>query len=149
MKYSLWFCIVVIAIWTLVPGCSKSKDNSGSSPVHGKITVSAVGITGQINNIFSVAAYPYDWYPGAAGAPVARIIKSIGSDDYSVTAVLDSLDALGNTTAVEKIFDPGEYSVVFFVSVPANPPSHYAEVRVTVNGNMTVTAPVWTSWVHQ
>lgn len=140
--------MAVIALWPLGTGCSKSKDDSGSAtPVKGKITVSASGILNQNKNILSVAAYPFDWYPGATGAAIAGYQKKIDSDDFSMTAVLDSLDAAGITTNVEKILDPGDYSVVFYVSAPATPPNHYAEVRVTVNGNMSVNAPAWASWI--
>jgi len=128
-----------------------SKNNSTESlPVNGKITASATGIAGQNGNIYAVSAFDSDWFPGSNSPTIAGIMGTITSDNYSFTQNLKAVDdqALGGLSADDMVFEPKTYSVVFFVAAPGNPPQHFAEVRMEVNGDVTATAPDWASWAH-
>ncbi len=138
--------LVFAVVFVLAGGCG--DDGTAPVPGPGKITATATGIPGQTGNVYAVAAYAYDWFPGATTPAVAGIRATIGSDPYASTSVLYAVDANGDPTVDEKIFDAGKYSVVFFVAAPQSAPSDYAEIRTTVDGNTTATAPAWSGWVH-
>ena len=153
MRTKLLSLALAVVLVTLVGGCGSSSSKSTSpapQPSSGLMTVTAAGIVGQNGNIYSVAVYDYDWSPGASGPAVGGVIGTISSNDFSFTAVLRVADSQGNPAAAteEKVFEPKTYSVVFFVSVPARPPQYFAEVRVSVNGDVTATAPRWANWTH-
>jgi hypothetical protein len=147
MAASKHLLALAAVLFLLGGGCG---DDGGPAPVPvpGKITASAGGILGQTGNVYSVVTFAADWYPGATFPAVAGILQTISSDNYSLASALHEVDTGGNPTSADKTFDPGTYSVVFFVSAPGSPPSHFAEVRVSVNGDVTATAPAWSGWVH-
>ena len=95
-----------------------------------------------------VAAFAYDWQPGATDSAVAGYRTVVSADNFSSTEVLHASDAQWDISEEEKVFEPGTYSVVFFVALPDNPPQFFAEVRSEVNGDITVTAPAWENWVR-
>ena len=135
----------------LAAGCSSDKSTEPNpQPVQGKITAVAAGITGQNGNVLAVTAYDADWSPGSSSPVIAGFMVNITSDDFSFTQNLRTVDAqaAGGYSSADRVFEPRTYSVVFFVAAPGNPPQYFAEVRVAVNGDMTVTAPGWTDWVH-
>ena len=138
--------ILLMSVVLIYGSCDNSTD-SGSPAVSGKITAKAAGIQGQNGNIYSVAAYDYDWYPGATGLAVGLIRTTISDSNFSSTEALHPFDTDGNTISEEKVFDAKTYSIVFFVSAPNVPPQFYAEVRVSVNGDVIANAPAWSNWV--
>lgn len=138
----LWCCLIILPV---VAGCS-CDDQTSPAAVRGKITAKAGGISGQSDKVYSVVACDYDWSPGAPPDAIAGFHVTITSNDYSSTAVLDSLDANGGPTGVQKTFEPGNYSVVFFVSPQGSSPQYFAEVRLELKGNSTVSAPTWGQW---
>jgi hypothetical protein len=149
MRGFAWVRLLLAVAIAVSVGCSSDKSTSpGSNAVRGRITARATGITSQNGNTYSVVVYAYDWSPGATGPSVASIRQMITGDNFASTAVLDSVDSQGTPTLVEKVFDPGTYSVVFFVSPPGSPPQHFAELRVAVDGDKTVDAPAWAQWIH-
>lgn len=129
--------------------CSKNNSTE-SQPVNGKITANATGITGQNGNIYAVSAFDSDWSPGSDSPTIAGIMGTITSDNYSFTQNLKAVDdqSPGGLSADDMVFEPKTYSVVFFVAAPGNPPQHFAEVRMEVNGDVIATAPDWASWAH-
>lgn len=94
--------------------------------------------------------YDFDWYPGVPNDPDSGIVGVIGSeittDSFSFTALIQSVDPEGNPTGEAMVFDPGIYSVVFYVGPAGSAPEYFAEIRATVDGDITVTAPAWGSW---
>ncbi len=151
----MWLPILLVLPMILLVACGGSSDNKTATPVPqaqaGKITAVASGITGQNGKTYAVAAYDYDWAPGAAGPAIGGAMGIINSDNFSFSEVLRTVDQGGNftLTAEEKTFGPGTYSVVFYVSEQGKPPQYFAEKRVTVNGDVTATAQKWSDWTHQ
>jgi|GEM_PF-1494939 hypothetical protein len=142
--------VLVISVLVL-PGCSEKKStNPEPEAVAGTITAIASGIAGQNGSVFAVMAYDSDWFPGSESPVIAGFMTNITSDDFSFTEALHPVDsqAPGGYTSDDKSFEPRTYSVVFYVAPPGNPPQHFTELRVTVNGDMTATAPAWSSWTH-
>ncbi|MBN1895839.1 hypothetical protein JW906_15230 [bacterium] len=142
--------IAVMAV-LFAAGCSDKKSTDPEpQPVSGKITATASGITGQNGSVFAVMAYDSDWFPGSEEPVIAGFMTNITSDDFSFTEALHSVDsqAQGGYNSEEKSFEPRTYSVVFYVAAPGNPPQHFAEVRIAVNGDVTAAAPAWSSWAH-
>jgi hypothetical protein len=119
---------------------------STGAAIPGTITATASSVKGQNGNTLSVGVYDFDWSPGAANTFVGLIYVPITSDDFSSTVVVTGVGADGSPTEQPASFQPGTYSVVFFVSPPNSPPSSFAEVRVSVAGDVTVSAPAWGSW---
>lgn len=149
----LLLLVIVVLLVTLVTACGSSSGNattSASQSQQGKITAKASGIKGQNGKIFAAAAYNYDWTPGATGPAVAGLVGPITSDNFSFTDILNQLNAWGDpsTSTADMIFDPGTYSVVFYVSAPGGAPQYFAKLRVTVKGDVTATAPNWSSWTR-
>ncbi len=131
--------------------CSNDKSIEPElQPVKGKITATAMGITGQNGNVYAVMSYDSDWFPGSDSPVIAGIIGTITSDDFSFTQNLHPVDAQaqGGYSSEDMLFEPKTYSVVFFVAAPGNPPQYFSEVRVAVDDDVTATAPNWTNWVH-
>jgi len=142
-----WMSTILLMSVTLICGSCDNSTDSGSPAVSGKITAKAAGIQGQNGNTYSVAAYDYDWYPGATGLPVGLILTLISDNNFSSTEALHPFNVEWNITSEEKVFDAKTYSVVFFVSKPDAPPQIFAEVRVSVNGDVIANAPAWSKWV--
>jgi hypothetical protein len=138
---------VAAAVFSL--GCSDKKStNPTPSPTRGKITAAASGITGQNGSTYMAVVYAIDWYPGATDTAIAGFRANISVDNFSSTEILHSMNSQWNITAEEKVFEPGTYSVVFFVAPPNSPPQYFAEIRQQVNGDVTATAPAWANWTH-
>jgi hypothetical protein len=143
----LFPAIVVMAVinW----GCTEKKNTNPTAPTDpGKITATASGITGQNGSTYMVVAYAYDWQPGAQDSAMAGFLTNISGDNFSSTQILHSMNSQWTISAEEKVFEPGTYSVVFFVAPPGSPPQYFAEIRLQVNGDMTATAPAWANWTH-
>lgn len=129
-------------------GCSGGSDVDAPTPEAGTITAGASGITGQAGKMYYIAAFDYDWQPGATEPSVATRSGSVTDDDFSFEVVLYELDQYGQPTMTEKAFEPGVYSVVFFVGA-SGPPEYFVEVFVDVDGDVTAHAPAWGTWTHQ
>lgn len=125
---------------------AQATTQAASGP--GKITVQATGIAGRNGSSYSVSAFDYDWQPGATGPAIGGTMGLITSDDFTINGTIQTIDASGKTLSEDKVFDSKTYSVVFFVMPPGSPPKDFAEVRVTVKGDTTATAPKWVSWAH-
>jgi hypothetical protein len=142
--------VLVIAVMSLVM-CSKDNSvNPKPEPFQGKISAVTPGVTGQNGNILAVMVYDADWAPGSNIPVVAGLLATITNDDFSLTQNLHPVDSQspGGYSTEEKLFEPKTYSVVFFVAPPGSAPQHFTELRVTVNGNVTATAPGWANWTH-
>lgn len=138
------------AVFVLLGLLSCSDDGKPSSPTPqpGRITVRVESIPGQSGKVCAVMAYGFDWQPGAQEPFIASIGTPIAEESFSFSGTLQSLNESGQPTGQAKLFDPGVYSVVFFIAAPDGPPSAFAEVRASVNGDITVTAPAWAGWQH-
>jgi hypothetical protein len=143
------FPLVLVFMFLFVCSCSNNKSTE-PQPVSGKITATAAGITGQNGNVYAVSAYDSDWFPGSEAPVIAGFMVNITNDNFSSTQNLLAVDnqAPSGLSSEDMLFEPGTYSVVFFVATLGNPPQHFAEVRVTVNGDVTANAPNWSSWAH-
>ena len=119
---------------------------STDADVPGTITATVSSVKNQDGSIFSVGVYDFDWSPGAANTFVGLIQVPITSDDFSSIVVVTGVGADGSPTKESASFQPGTYSVVFFISPPNSPPTFFTEVRVSVAGDITVSAPAWGSW---
>jgi hypothetical protein len=143
---------VVVCLITFVSigllSCSGGKKTTAPAPQAGRITARVESIPGQSGNVCAIMAYAVDWQPGAVEPPVAALVAPITAESFSFGGALEARDVNGQTTGQAKMFDPGVYSVVFFVAVPGSPPSIFAEVRASVDGDITVTAPAWANWQH-
>jgi hypothetical protein len=148
MRKRSYFTLTLIGVGIFfgLLSCSEDEEPIAPSPQPGRVSISAAGITGQNGNMFAVMAYGYDWQPGAQDPFLAAHRATIAEDNFSFSDTLQSIDQNGQLTGQAKLFDPGVYSIVFFVAVPNQPPSIFAEVRATVNGDITVTAPAWATW---
>jgi hypothetical protein len=150
MQMSRWRLFVPLCF--LIPlGLLACSDDGGSTqppPEPGRVTVEIEAIPGQVGKVVAIMAYSFDWAPGAQEPAVAALGASIAEENFTFTGTLEALNENGQPTGQPKVFDSGVYSVVFFVSDPDQPPSAYAEIRASVDGDITVTAPVWTEWQH-
>ena len=103
-------------------------------------------IKDQSGATLSVGVYDFDWSPGSPNTFAGLVYDPITSNDFSSTLVINGVGADGKPTGEPASFQPGEYSVVFFVSPPGSAPKFFTEVRATVAGDITVSAPAWGSW---
>lgn len=71
---------------------------------------------------------------------------AIDSTDFSLTHTMTERDREGSDTGVTKSFEPGDYSVVFFLGGVAAPSDQFAEIRLHLNGDMVVQAPDSGGW---
>jgi hypothetical protein len=138
--------VPIVLIAALALSCGDDSGPTDDYPNLGRITASTLGIQGQTGNLYAVYVYAFDWHPGSPNDIVGIVRGEINTEDFSSTAMVQSVNAQGEPTGQVKTFNPGTYSVVFFVSPPGSPPDHFAEVRATVDGDVTVTAPAWGSW---
>jgi Rrf2 family cysteine metabolism transcriptional repressor len=140
---------VLIGLALMGGGCSDKKSTDPTPDAEpGKITATASGITGQNGSTYLVAVYVADWFPGSTDTVTAGFMTNISSDSFSSTEILHSMNSQWTPSAEEKVFDPGTYSVVFFVAAPGSPPQYFTEIRLKVNGDVTATAPAWANWTH-
>ena len=130
-------------------GCSEKKStNPSESAEPGKITATAAGITGQNGSTYMVVVYVSNWQPGSTDTVSAGFMTNISSNSFSSTEILHAMNSHYTPSADEKVFDPGTYSVVFFVAPPGSPPQYFTEIRLQVDGDVTATAPAWANWTH-
>jgi hypothetical protein len=142
------FSPLVLLLCVFACGSSDDKEPTQAAGGPGQISATASGIEGQNGKIYTVAVFDYNWVPGAQTPPVGGIQGYITGDDFSFSAVMHTLDASGQPTAIEKTFAGGTYSVVFYVMPAGSPPQYFTEVRVVVNGDINVTAQPWGRWVE-
>ena len=136
----------MVLILMLASACSGSGNTPSGA---GTITFSANDIPGQQGNTMYVAAFDYDWQPGDPSTnAIGGFVCGIATDPYSMDNVLRQVDSQGQPTLDNMLFTAGTYNVVFLIYTPGSSPSIYAEVQVTVNGDTTVTSPLWSEWVH-
>jgi hypothetical protein len=114
--------------------------------VPGTIAATVPSIQGQNGKTLVVGVYDYDWTPGSPNTFVGLIHVPITSDDFSSTVVVTGVGADGSPSETPVTFQPGTYSVVFFVSAAGTAPEFFTEVRATVAGDISVSAPAWGSW---
>jgi hypothetical protein len=140
--------VVCIALGLFAVSCSNDNNTSGPVREPGRITAGASGIAGQNGKYLAIFVYNYDWFPGAEEPAVGGTLTSITDEDFSYSAAAESLGVEGQPTGHAKVFDGGNYSVVFFVGPVGFAPEHFAEVRAVVDGDITVSAPAWANWQH-
>jgi len=150
----------VIALVGLACGGNGSSETTGSpttavpttappttgAAIPGTITATASSVKGQNGSTLSVGVYDFDWSPGSPNTFVGLIYVPISSDDFSSSVVVTGVGPDGSPTKEPASFQPGTYSVVFFVSQPNSPPKFFTEVRATVAGDISVSAPAWDTW---
>ncbi len=132
-----------------VSGCSERTYDEITPQSPGVITAIARHIGERQGDLLSVGVWGpgINWTP-ATGAELATAYAqdAIDSSDYSMTHTMTEMDREGNETSVAKLFEPGDYSVVFFISGVASPYDRFVEIRIHVNGNMFVEAPDSSAW---
>ncbi len=115
----------------------------------GTLTAIARQVPDRQGDIFSIGVWGpgIDWAPGMdAELTVSAARWIIDSDDFSISHTMTEIGVDRNDTGIAKAFEPGDYSVVFFVGDDGAAPDRFAEVRVHVNGDLTVDAPDWSGW---
>lgn len=140
----------LLALLGLGPGGCAEESPLKIVPQHpGSITAMAMHVQGREGELLSVGV----WGPGVDWAPeadselvVSRAELTIDSDDYSFIRVMTEVDADRIDTGVPMAFEPGDYSVVYFVGAAGQPPDRYCEVRTHVNGDRIAEAVEWESW---
>jgi hypothetical protein len=147
LRLSFVFLLVVAMLVSACDGDNGADPDS--QPVAGKITAIASGIAGQDGKTLGVGAYDYDWRPGSPAIGIAGHRTRITGDNFASSEVLLTLDDQREMAADEKVFDPGTYSVVFYIVAGDAPPEAWAEVRVVVDGDVNATAPAWADWVKR
>ena len=146
----LLLSLVVVMLVGLACGGNGSPGSTAppttGAAIPGSITATVSSVEGQNGSTLSVGVYDFDWSPGAPNTFVGLVYAPITSDDFSSSVVVTGVGADGSPTQEPAIFQPGTYSVVFFVSPPGSAPEFFSEIRATVAGDMTVSAPAWGSW---
>ena len=149
-RIALLLWLVVIMLVGLACGGNGSPGTTApptaGAAIPGSITATVSSVKDQNGSTLSVGVFDFDWSPGAANTFVGLVYVPITSDDFSSSVVVTGVGADGSPTQETARFQPGTYSVVFFVSPPGSPPGFFSEVRATVAGDITVSAPAWGSW---
>jgi len=125
---------------------SATSSSTTGAAVPGTITATVQSIQGQNGKTLTVGVYDFDWTPGSPNTFVGLIYVPIAGDDFSSTVVVTGVGADGSPAETPATFQPGTYSVVFFVSAAGSAPEFFTEVRATVAGDISVSAPTWDSW---
>jgi hypothetical protein len=142
-----WLLAILLSVSAV--GCSERTYDEIIPQSPGSITAIAQHVGGHEGDFISVGVWGpgIDWTP-ATGAEMASAYaqEAIDSADFSMTHTMTEMGRDGSELDVEKMFEPGDYSVVFFIGGAASSYDRFAEIRIHVNGNMFAEAPDSSAW---
>jgi hypothetical protein len=141
---------LAILIVLVTIGCGEDPPFEVVPQEPGIITAIARQVPDRQGDFLSIGVWGpgIDWVPGMdAELSVSTARWTIDSEDFSISHMMTEIGIDRTDTGIAKAFEPGDYSVVFFVGYDGEAPDRYAEVRVHVNGDRTADAPDWSGWV--